>query len=54
MALESHFYRDPAEVLDRIREDRKRDAAAFEKKESVRRKKKGRRIKNYMKKLGVK
>jgi hypothetical protein len=50
MALDAYYYGDPAEVLDRIRAERRREAE----KEAVRRKKKRRRIRNFMKKLRLK
>lgn len=53
MALDFHYYGDPAEVLDRIRAEKRRDAEFAEKKEAVRRKQKGRRIRGYMKKMGL-
>jgi len=54
MALDAHYYGDPALVLDRIRAARRREAATTAEKEAVRRTKKGRRIRQYMKKLRVK
>lgn len=54
MAFDAHYYGDPALVLDRLRAEHRREAAFTAEKEVVRRRKKRRHIKKFMKKLGIK
>lgn len=54
MALDSHYYGDPADVLDRIRAEQARDEKFAKQKQERHRIKKGRRIRQIMKEKGLK